>query len=412
MRVVIHDFGGYAFSSQLSRALADRGHEVLYLESEGFRPSRDPSHLARKGPPSLRSERISIGRQARRGVAPWRLSDERRYGKSLGQRIAQFEPNVVVSANCPLDAQVAAQVSANRAGAAFVFWLQDIYSDAVKRILGRRMRLAGSVIGARFEATERRLLRDSDAVVAITSDFLPRLRRWGVAAARTAVIENWAPIDEVRPGAKRNPWSEEHGLANRPVFLYAGTLGRKHNPALLLALAMGIPDAEVVVVSEGTSTEWLRRHSRRAANLQLLSFQPYERLSDVLASADVLVVLLEEDAGTFSVPSKVLTYLTAARAILGAMPPANLAARTIVAIGAGRVVTPSDADGFVRAARGLLDAPAERSRAAAAARAHALKAFDIQRITDRFEETLRAASAGAQRRHADASDTAWAPTAE
>src|SRR5438477_1020212 len=117
MRVVIHDFGGYAFTSQLSGALAGRGHEVLYLESQGFRPSRAPSATDRTGPPTLRSERIDIGRRARRAVGPRRWGDERRYGSCLAQRIAGFGPNVVLSANCPLDAQAAAQHAAHRAGA-------------------------------------------------------------------------------------------------------------------------------------------------------------------------------------------------------------------------------------------------------------------------------------------------------
>ena len=40
----------------------------------------------------------------------------------------------------------------------------------------------------------------------------------------------------------------------------------------------------------------------------------------MLASADVLVALLETDAGAFSVPSKVLTSLSAGRPILAAIP--------------------------------------------------------------------------------------------
>ena len=52
----------------------------------------------------------------------------------------------------------------------------------------------------------------------------------------------------------------------------------------------------------------------------LLPYQPFGRLSEVLASADVLVALLESDAGAYSVPSKVLTYLAAGRPILGAIP--------------------------------------------------------------------------------------------
>ena len=45
-------------------------------------------------------------------------------------------------------------------------------------------------------------------------------------------------------------------------------------------------------------------------SLRFMGFQPFEALPDVLGSADVLVAILEADAGVFSVPSKVLSYFS------------------------------------------------------------------------------------------------------
>ena len=61
----------------------------------------------------------------------------------------------------------------------------------------------------------------------------------------------------------------------------------------------------------------------------MLPYQPFDRLPEVLASADVLVVILEPEAGRFSVPSKTLSYLCAGRAVLGSMPATNPAARLL-----------------------------------------------------------------------------------
>jgi hypothetical protein len=36
MRVVVHDYVGYAFPAQLARALARRGHDVLFLQCSSF----------------------------------------------------------------------------------------------------------------------------------------------------------------------------------------------------------------------------------------------------------------------------------------------------------------------------------------------------------------------------------------
>jgi len=388
MRIVVHDYGGYTFTAQLARELAGRGHDVLYLHA-GFRTPKADMRALPSDPPTLRMEGVELGQAFRGGASLGRLVQERRYGGAVVQQVLAHDPQVVISANCPLDAQATIQRATQRHGAAFVFWVQDIYAFAVGRLLARRSRLAGRLIGARYARMERRILRASDAVVAITDDFLPVLRDWSVPAERTTVVENWAPLDEVPPLAKSNAWSREHGLADERVLLYAGTLGRKHDPKLLLALATRLPDARVVVVAEGVGTEWLRQHGADARNLVLLPLQPPARVAEVLASADVLIALLEHDAGAFSVPSKVLTYLSAGRPILGAIPAENLAARTVVDAGAGRVVDPADVEGFVGAARSLLDDPDARTSAADAARAYAVGSFAIGPITDRFEGILR-----------------------
>jgi glycosyltransferase involved in cell wall biosynthesis len=123
--------------------------------------------------------------------------------------------------------------------------------------------------------------------------------------------------------------------------------------------------------------------------LRLLPFQPFDRLPEVHGAADVLVAILEPDAGVFSVPSKVLSYMCAGRAILGAMPRLNLAARTIADQGAGVVVEPDDAAGFRAAADRLLAHPDQLAAYGAAARRYAENNFDIDGITDRFEPVLR-----------------------
>ena len=73
----------------------------------------------------------------------------------------------------------------------FVFWLQDVIGVATHRLLRRKIPLVGEVVGRHYLALEARLLRRSDAVVSITDDFRPLLRRWRVDDARISTIENW-----------------------------------------------------------------------------------------------------------------------------------------------------------------------------------------------------------------------------
>jgi glycosyltransferase involved in cell wall biosynthesis len=177
------------------------------------------------------------------------------------------------------------------------------------------------------------------------------------------------------------------------VVLYSGTLGLKHDPELLAGVARalrGRPKATMVVISEGLGADWLsvRAEAEGLDTLRILPFQPHSVLPEVLGTADVLTAILEPDAGAFSVPSKVLTYHCAGRPILGALPAANLAAKTIERAGSGVVVDPGDREAFTAAALSLLDDGPRRGRLGHAARQYAEVAFDLDGITEHFLSVL------------------------
>ena len=165
----------------------------------------------------------------------------------------------------------------------------------------------------------------------------------------------------------------------------------------MLELARILQDkslGELVVVSEGPGIEWLAAEAAqdKITSLKKLAFQPFECLPDVLGSADVLVAILEPDAGVFCVPSKVLSYLCAARPVLLAVPSENLVSRIVEQEGAGLGVEPTDLPGFCAAALRLAESPELRDQAGRAARNYAETHFDIELITERFEQILRGRS--------------------
>ena len=392
MRILVHDFGGYAFPLQLSRALVDRGHEVMhtYCASLETTPSGvDPAAPAPANP-ILRGIALDEPLHKYNFLKRWR--QERAYGRLIVQALDAFGPKVVLSANTPLDAQGPLLRASRARGIRFVFWLQDLLGVATRRILARKMPGPGHLIGAWYDRLEGRLLRESDAVVAISEGFRDALARHAVDPARIHVIPNWADLAAIPVLPKRNAWSEAHGLADAFCFLYAGTLGMKHNPGLLLQLAramQGHDDARVVVVSQGIGATWLEAQKRRLG-LDRLVLLPYQPLSDVpamLASADVLVGLLEPDAGQYSVPSKVLTYLCAGRPLLLAMPATNDAARPVDGR-TGFVVDPSDTPAFLRAAEALYQDADRRAAFGRAARLHAEASFDMERIAEQLARVL------------------------
>jgi colanic acid biosynthesis glycosyl transferase WcaI len=140
----------------------------------------------------------------------------------------------------------------------------------------------------------------------------------------------------------------------------------------------------------------LASRSREFPQLVLLPFQSAEDFRKALASADVLVAVLEPTAAKYSVPSKVLAYMTAGRPILAAIPADNLAARTINAAAAGLTVDPENPAEVRRLARSLIEHEDHRRQLGAAGLAYARANFEIHDIAARFEQVFRRSLANHQ----------------
>ena len=392
MRLLVHDFSGHPFQVQLSRELAGRGHKVLHLHCPSYISGKGDLKATPSDPGTFQVEGVDLGEPFAKHSAR-RLRHEVRYGHLIAERAARHQPDWIVSSNTPLLAQRALLARARREGIRFLFWQQDVYSVAMAARLRAAVPVMGRAGGAWLKQLEARMLRDSDAVVTISPDFRPILKAWGVAPSRTEVIENWAPLAELPQVHRNNTWAEEHGLSHVLSVVYAGTLGMKHDPGLLLGLAASLqvhPGVHVTVVSEGDGADRLAAEARRhgLGNISVLPFQSFSAFSAVLGSADVLIGILERDAGRFSVPSKILSYLCAGRPVVAALPRENLAARLLQRAACGVVVDPGDGDGLAAATIRLLDDPDRRRELGRRARAYAEETFDITTIGDRFERIL------------------------
>lgn len=389
MRIVVCDYSGHPFQIELSRCLAKRGHAVLHLHFAEFQTPKGEVDMRAGDAPDFAIEAVALGEPFAKDRFARRLFQEIRIGRRIAERAMLFRPDLVVGCNMPLDAQQELRQACARKRVAFVFWLQDIYSAAISHYLRERLGIVGGLIGGRYQRLEQALLRSSHAVIAISDRFLPRLNVWGVDLDRVTVLRNWASLSEIQPVAKDNDWARRHGLENRIVALYTGTLGLKHNPAILLDLARAGADQrlQVVVASEGKAAQWLAQTaaSEAVGNLTVLPFQPMKQYHQVLGTGDILLAILGAEAASFSVPSKILSYLTAGKPIVAAITEDNDAARTITAAGAGRVIPPDDGGAFVDAVLGLAGDPERRQAMGRNARAFAEAHFAIEAITDRFE---------------------------
>ena len=398
MRILVHDYSGHPFQIALSRWLAAQGHTVRHVYSTAVETPRGPLERTAADPAGFDVRPLARGTVLDKYRPHRRLVQEAGYADTLANEIDRFRPHSILSGNCSPLIQLRAARASRRAGAGFVYWLQDIYAEALLDALRHKGSWMARVAAPVAHGVEARALRAADAVVPIAESFAEAAVEAKVCPTRIRTIPNWAsPLPASGDGGAE--WAEQHGLNGRFVFLYTGTLGQKHDPGTLAALARHFaedPRVAVVVASQGPGRDALDKIQRteRLANLYLMDFLPYDELAEALRAADVLLVTLSAAASRYAVPSKVLTALRSGRPILAAMPASNPAAATLRSACGGVCVEPGDRDGWLAAARRLRRDPEMLERLGGNGVAFAKDNFDIERIGRSFLDLLQRVQGG------------------
>ena len=107
------------------------------------------------------------------------------------------------------------------------------------------------------------------------------------------------------------------------------------------------------------------------------------RFSEVLGTADVCMAVLEDDAGIFSVPSKVLSYFCAGKPIIMHGPIENLASKLIIKNQCGLV---SDGKNFEDLEKNMLKIQNQINlkKMSENSYSYALKNFSIEEVSKKF----------------------------
>ena len=337
------------------------------------------------------AEPVGIGpvtREEHRGVAIRRANGTRLRPHRFAARAANYvsyaaaatvasfdigRPDVVVSLTDPPIVGLTALWAARRAGARFVFLCEDVFPEGASLIEDFQSR----TVNASLDRVNRYLLRHADAVVALGDRMRRRLvEEKGADPRRVHVIHNWADCEAITPGAKDNPFSRAHGLADRFVVMHSGNVGLSQNLDVLVAAAdrlRGKDRLTIAIVGDGAKREALARAcaERRLDNVRFFPYQPKALLHDSFAAADAFLVSLKAGLEGFIVPSKLYGILAAGRAYVAATDPSCEPAAIAVKERCGVVAAPGDPDALARAIAALYDDPqatramGERARGAA-----------------------------------------------
>ena len=263
--------------------------------------------------------------------------------------------DAVLAMSPPLPIAATGWLVAKARRAPFVLNIQDVFPDAAVE-LGALKNPTAIRAG---EELEKWSYNRAQAVTVLSEDMRANLAA-KTDPAKLHVIPNFADTDAIRPGPRMNSYREEYGLGERTVVMYAGNVGMSQSVELMVEAARHFRDRDdlvFVVNGVGSGLAPLQKLAKGLDNIVFAPMQPLDRLPEVLAAADLHLVLLHTGLAKASVPSKIYSILSAARPVLASVDQGTEIERIITTSGAGACVGPDDGPAFVRALGELLDAP-------------------------------------------------------
>ncbi len=384
-------------TTELAEGLLGLGHDVSVVT--GF-----PNYPARRVAREYRGRLFA--RERIRGVRVFRtwvhVSSERNgFLKILNHAsfttscvaglLAAGRPDVIATISPPLTLAVPAMAASRAWGVPHVFCVQDLLPEAAVTFgLLKNRRLI-----AAMEALERAAYRQASRVAVISEGFRRNLLGKGVPDGKIDLVYNWVDTDRVRPSPRENRWRHGLGLNGDPVVLYAGNMGFSQGLDRVVdaAALLSGEGVQFLFVGDGTQKAELAARVRETgvANAHVLPVEPQERMPEVFAAADLLLVSQKGNVLDINLPSKIPAYLAAGRPMIAAVNPHGDAARIARECGAAVWVPPEDPAALAGAVRALLADPLRREAMSRAARAYAEAHFRRGPAVERYEASLRGA---------------------
>jgi colanic acid biosynthesis glycosyl transferase WcaI len=270
--------------------------------------------------------------------------------------------------------------------------LQDILPDAAVHVgLLKNPKLIRV-----FEVLEKFAYRNATKISVIADGFAENLRSKNVPEEKIEQIPNWVDVNFIRPMPKENnAFRAAHQLTGKFVALYAGNIALTQGLTTVINAAVRlrhIPDITIVIVGEKKALDQLQlyRDTCKATNVILLPFEPREKLPEMLAAADIGLVVQKRNVISFNMPSKIQVLLASGLAIVASVPPNGTAARAVEESGGGIVVPPEDPGALAATILELYDNPDKVKLLGEKSRLYAIENYSFEQALSRYEELFAA----------------------
>jgi len=228
-------------------------------------------------------------------------------------RFLLWKPEVVIVIEPSFFCTPGALLFSKLVGAKSVLHIQDFELDAM---FGLGMMSRGGISKIAFKI-ESWVLRRFDLVSTISHKMLELLQSKGVQKNKTLFFPNWVDVSKISPNADGKLLRQKWGInQNEKVVLYSGNIGKKQGLELIVDAAEVLKSEShfvFVVVGQGAHRSYLEQlvKKKELNNIKFQDLVPYEQLSELMALADIHLVIQKKGAADIVLPSKLTTILSA-----------------------------------------------------------------------------------------------------
>ena len=294
--------------------------------------------------------------------------------------------DAVIAMSPPLTLGLSGWLIAKGRRAPLLFNIQDVFPDAAIETGAIKNK---SVIAA-SRLLEKISYRAARVVTVLSDDLRENISAKLPAAhsEKAVVIPNFVDTEAIQPLGRMTQYRHDLGIDDRPVVMYAGNVGFSQSLNLLIEAAREFPEVAFVVNGSGAARASLEIEAKELKNVIFGDYQPSERLAEVLATADIHVVLLKKGLGKVSVPSKTYSIMASGRAVVAAIDPGTEVVRLIEGAQCGVAVAPVDPTALIEALRTMLDDPSQIRQMGERAREFVEHVASPAAVAQRYVEVL------------------------
>lgn len=395
-------------ASQLAHSLRVHGHDVTMLVPFPNRPKGSAFPGYRRAP---RHAEVVDGVRVVH-CPTWFIGAKRRLWNRVMENLSfgfsgailgalEPRPDVLLLETWPLAATQMCIWQARLRHIPVLYYVQDLYPEVLESsgILARN-----GLIARRLRDWDRSLCLASSKVIVISESMRETLvQSRGIPSDRIAVIPNWIDEREFRPLPRNNAWRREMGISpDTFVALFAGSLGIVSGANVLVEAARRLrarPDILLLCVGEGVlKDEMVAQASKYGLeNIRFEPFQDRTRVPEMHAASDACLLTMRSGYLNASVPSKLISYMAAARPIVCAASAETDVARIVSTAHAGIVVRAGDPDALALALLRLQAGPIAAQNMGSNARSYFETELSFKRRYEQFLAVIQEVTSGRTR---------------